>query len=114
MIETVLGIIVVLLSLCGAVGLVKWAALCIAAPKSGKTRIYAVLLKGENADIELQMAMETVDWEISLRGAEKYAVDCGLDEVTREVCAKLCKGTHFTFLKAEEMGDKMYSKRETP
>lgn len=110
MMETVFGIILAILSLYGLVGLIRLAALKIAAPKSGESRMYMVMLKGENADIELQMAMDTCDWDIALIGAEKYAVDCGLDSATKEICSKLCKGTEFVFLNHLEMSDKFISK----
>lgn len=109
MIETLLIVVLALLALFGVVGLIKLAALSIAAPKNNKTRIYAVLLKSENADIELQMAMDAVEWDSALGNSTKYAIDCGLNDVERELCAKLCKGTDFMFVSALEMADKFYS-----
>ena len=107
--EVVLGIIAVLLSVLGAAAVIRWAALSIAAPRKGNTRIYAVRLKGENADIEIKMAIDTAEWNSALKGAEKFAIDCGLEDETREICERLCKGTDFMFLNAFEMGDRMYS-----
>lgn len=114
MIETLLIVVLALLALFGVVGLIKSAALSIAAPKNNKSRVYAVLLKGENADIELQMAMDAVEWDSVLGNSTKYAIDCGLNDVERELCAKLCKGTDFVFVSAMEMADKFYSEGITP
>ena len=107
MIETILGILIVLLSIAGTVGLIKWTVLKFVCPEEEKNRIYAVLLKGDNADIELQMAMDTVEWEPSLKNAKLFAVDCGLTDIAAKQCSVLCRGTQFTFLTNRELADRL-------
>lgn len=48
--EIIFGVTVVLLSVAGAVSIIKWAAMKLLAPKDKDGRVYAVLLSGENAD----------------------------------------------------------------
>lgn len=103
----IFGVIIVLLSVAGAVSLIKWAALMLLSPQNDKNRVYAVLLSGDNADIELQMALDLAEWEPMLKKGKLYAVDCGLEEMQATVCAKICKGTGFKFLTKKELSDKL-------
>lgn len=106
MIEIVLGVTVVLLSVAGAVSLIKWAAMKLLSPNAKDKRVYAVLLSGDNADIELQMAIDLAEWAPVLKKGTLYAVDCGLEEIQAVTCARICKGTGFKFLTKRELSDK--------
>lgn len=89
--NTVIWMISAMLCVIGAVALIKWCALKVASGSDGGKRVYLVLLKGENADIELRMAVETLEWDTALDRAAAYAVDCGLSSAQREVCAEICE-----------------------
>lgn len=102
MMDIIFGVLVVLLSVAGAVSLIKWAALKLLSPVKNSSRVYAVLLSGENADIELQMAMDLAEWEPILKRGKLYAVDCGLNEAEAVQCAKICNGTGFEFITSGE------------
>ena len=105
--EIIFGVVVVLLSVAGAVSLIRWAAMKLLAPNNKHRRIYAVMLSGENADIELQMAIDLAEWMPILKKGTLYAVDCGLEEKQAVSCARLCKGTEFRFLTKRELSDKL-------
>lgn len=89
--NTVIWLITALLCIIGAVAIIKWCALKVASGSDGGKRVYLVLLKGENADIELGMAIETLEWDTALDGAAAYAVDCGLLPSQRDACAEICE-----------------------
>ena len=89
--NTVIWLITALLCVIGAVAIIKWCALKVASGSDGGKRVYLVLLKGENADIELGMAIETLEWNTALDGAAAYAVDCGLLPSQRDACAEICE-----------------------
>ena len=107
MMEIIFGVTVVLLSVAGAVSLIKWAAMKLLTPHNKDGRVYAVLLSGENADIELQMAIDLAEWVPIFKKGMLYAVDCGLEETQAVSCARLCKGTEFRFLTKRELSDKL-------
>lgn len=102
MIETIAGIFVVLFCVLGVVGAIKWLMLRVAAPCSDDKRIYAVLLTGDSADIELQMAVDTVNWDSGLLNARAYAIDCGISKECYTACFNLCKSTRFRLVTVEE------------
>lgn len=102
MAEVVLGIIAMLFCVAGAVSIIKWLALSLSLPQNNSDRVYAVILKGDDADIKLQMALETLEWDSGLKRVKAYAIDGGLDEVMREYCRELCKDSRIEFLEAEE------------
>ena len=85
----------------GAVSLIKWCVLKLLT--SGKPkRAYVVFLKGENSDIELQTAIDTVRWDSALYNCLAYAVDMELDYLDSQRCQKMCKTSGFKFLTADE------------
>lgn len=96
----------------GAVSIIKYIALRITAPCTDDRRVYAVMLKGNDADIELQMAMETLDWDSALLNARAYAVDCGLDKELALYCKKMCQDSRFRFISCHEFGDIMQTAYE--
>lgn len=102
MLEITAGIFIALLCVAGAASVIRWIALKIASPSGDDTRIYAVMLYGDGADIELQMAMETLEWDSALFNAGAYAVNCGLDDVLAEYCESLCEKSRFSFVSAEQ------------
>lgn len=85
----------------GAIALIKWAVLKLLTSGRPK-RAYIVFLKGENADIELQTAIDTVQWDSALYNCYAYAVDMGLDYLDSQCCQKLCKNSGFKFITANE------------
>ncbi len=103
--EIIFGVIVVLLSVSGAVALIKWTAMQLLRPSDKSTRVYAVLLQGENADIELQTAIDAVEWDSFLKEAKLYAVDCGLSMQKSYECQKMCEMTHFKFMTTKEFSN---------
>lgn len=105
--EIIFGVTVVLLSVAGAVSLIRWAAMKLLTPSDKMGRVYAVMLSGDNADLELQMAIDLAEWMPILKKGVLYAVDCGLEEKQAVSCARLCKGTEFRFLTKRELSDKL-------
>lgn len=101
--STVICLVSALLCMIGAVAVIKWCALKIASDSDGGKRVYLVLLKGECADIELQMAAETLEWDTALAKAAAYAVDCGLSKGQREICEEICRGCRFVIVTPEQL-----------
>ena len=100
MTETFFGILAIILCIIGSVSIIKWSALRLAS--SGcKNRIYAVLLK-EQPDIEVQMLIDTVEWDDGLKDARVYAVDGGLNEEMAYYCESLLKGSRIKFVPFNE------------
>lgn len=103
--ETIVGLFIAVLCVVGAVSIIKWIALRIAIPSDTDSRIYAVLLRDKNADIELQMAIETLEWDNTLLHATAYAVNCGLDSVTDGICETICKNSRFIYLTSQQFAE---------
>ena len=96
MTETFFGILAIILCIIGCVSIIKWFALRLAS--SGcKNRIYAVLLK-EQPDIEVQMLIDTVEWDNALKDATVYAVDGGLDDEMAYYCESVLKNSKIKFV----------------
>ncbi len=99
MTETFFGILAMVLCVIGAVAVIKGIALRLAA--SGcKNRIYAVLLKAQ-PDIELQMLIDTAEWDETLRDAKLYAVDGGISDEMADYCKAVCEGSRVKFIPFE-------------
>ena len=96
MTETFFGILAMIFCVIGVVSIIRWAALKLAVNNKAK-RIYAVLLR-EEADIELQMLIDTGEWDSALRTAKVYAVDGGLDESMAEYCRIICENSRVTYV----------------
>lgn len=105
MVETLLGVLASVLMVAGAVSVIKWAALKIAASGSDGKRVYAVLLDGNDADIRLQMMIQTLQWENALYGVKAFAIDGGLDFEMAEYCRMICEKSRVTYLKPEDVKD---------
>ncbi len=107
------GIIIIFFFILGVVSLIKWLVLKITTPYDVDTRLYAVMLSGSSADIELQMALETLHWDIGLKNVRTYAIDCGIDNECKETCRKMCKGSRFRLITVEEFSEllKVYYKK---
>lgn len=105
MLDTIIGLFAAFLCIAGAVGIIKWCALRVASPKRNKSRIYAVMLKGDCADIELQMAIETLDWDSALQNVRAFAVDCGLNEDKMNICKFICSGSRFELVTPAELAN---------
>ncbi len=103
MLQLLAGIIITIFGVIGMVSVIKSMVLKITAPSSNELRFYGVILKGENADIELQMALETLDWDSGLNSVRAYAVDCGIDKSCYSTCEKMCKGSRFRLITPEEL-----------
>ena len=103
--DTLAGIIVVLFCVVGVVCSIKWLMLRVSAPCSDDTRVYAVLLSGDGADIELQMAVDTLNWDSGLLKARAYAVDCGIADNCYKDCFNLCKTTRFRLVTVDEFSE---------
>lgn len=101
MTEAVLGILAMMLCVVGAIGIIRWAALKIAAGSNAGRRVYAVMLQDE-PDIQLQMLIDTIEWDNTLKSAKIYAVDGGLDEETSEYCKAVCNNSRITYISAHE------------
>ena len=102
MVETLFGILTAILCVSGAVSIIKWMALKFAVGGENDKRVYAVLLDGKDADIRLQMMIQTLQWENSLSGVKAYAVDGGLDDEMAVYCRILCENTKIKFVSANE------------
>ncbi len=103
MLQLLAGIIITLFGVVGIVSVIKLIVLKITAPSDGGLRFYGTVLKGENADIELQMAMETLEWDSGLNRVRAYAVDCGIDKSCYDACKKMCIGSRFRLVTPEEL-----------
>ena len=96
MTETLFGVLAIILCIIGSVSIIKWCALRLAS--SGcKNRIYAVLLK-EQPDIEVQMLIDTIEWDDTLKDAIVYAVDGGLDDEMAYYCESVLKSSRIKFV----------------
>ncbi len=103
MAETFLCIFGMVLCVCGAVGIIHWTALKLSTGGETK-RVYAILLKNE-ADIQLQMLIDTLQWDSSFRYAKIYAVDGGLSDEMAEYCQSVCKSHRIIFLGKDKASD---------
>jgi hypothetical protein len=103
MLETVIGILAAFLCVIGAAAIIRWCAIKISAPTSCGNRLYAVMLKGDCAEIELHMALETLDWDSALGNVRAYAIDCGLSESVRDNCKNICKNTRIRLITPKEL-----------
>lgn len=100
MTETLFGILAIILCIIGSVSIIKWCALRLAS--SGcKNRIYAVLLK-EQPDIEVQMLIDTVEWDDALKDAQIFAVDGGLDDEMVYYCESVLGESRIKFVPFNE------------
>lgn len=105
LLQILAGIMVAFFGVVGAVSIIKWAVLKITAPSNSTARLYGVMLKGENADIELQMAIETLRWDSELNSTRAYAIDCGIDSLCYLACEKMCRNGRFRLVTVEEFAD---------
>lgn len=103
MLQLLAGIIITVFGVLGIVSVIKSMVLKITAPSNSGFRFYGVILKGDNADIELQMALETLDWDSGLNSVRAYAVDCGINENCYASCKKMCEGSRFRLITPEEL-----------
>ncbi len=105
MIEAVMGILTAILCVSGAVSIIRWIALKIANSGNDGKRIYAVLLEGQEADIRLQMMIETIEWDCVLSDVKAYAIDGGLSAEMAEYCRMIAKKHRVEFIEAEQQPD---------
>ena len=97
MVEGFFIILSVLFCIMGAVWFIQQLALYIASP-TAHNRAYIVFLSGENADIELELAISTLSWSKAFKRTTAFAIDMGLCDETREKCEKLIKNSKFIFI----------------
>lgn len=102
MFEILFGVLIIVLCVMGAVSIIKACALSIAASKESKSRAYVCLLRGDTADIELQLALQTLEWDSALTGVRAFAVDVGLEDEMAIYCKSLCEGTRLKFISGED------------
>ncbi len=96
MTETFFGVLAMILCVIGSVAIIRWFVLRLAV--SGcKNRVYAVILKNQ-PDIELQMLIETIQWDDTLKDAKVYAVDGGMTDEMSKYCRAVCKGSNVKFV----------------
>lgn len=107
MFDILAGIIIAVLSIIGAVSIIKWLILKLSLPYGSDNRHYAIFLSDENADIELQMALETLEWDSILCNTTAYAVNCGLSDAKDKECKRLCGNSKFIYLTADEFANQM-------
>ena len=84
----------------GAVSIIRGLALRLSVDKNAGM-IYAVLLKKE-PDIQLQMLIESVDWDWTLKNAKILAVDGGLTNEMADYCREVCKNSGIKFIEHNE------------
>ncbi len=108
MLETIIGIFIAVLCVAGAASIIKWVAIRISSKGMEDKRIYAVILDGDEADIQLQMALETAEWDLALQDVRLYAVDCGIKAELREYCRSICKNSRFDFIDKERFSEKIF------
>ena len=77
----------------------------ITAPVGNNKRLYVVLLSGDSADIELQMAVDTLNWDCGLVNTYAFAVDCGIDDNCYQECLKICKSTRFSLVTVDGLAE---------
>ena len=103
MIEAIMGILTAILCVSGAVGIIRWIALKIANLGDDGKRIYAVLLDGEQADIRLQMMVQTLEWDIVLNNSRAYVIDGGLSSEMAEYCKIIAEKHRIKYIKADDV-----------
>lgn len=95
-----MGTLAMVLCVIGAVSIIRGIALRLSVNKNAD-RIYAVVLKNES-DIQLQMLVESVEWDWTLKNTKVLAVDGGLDEAMANYCRAVCKNSGIKFIEHNE------------
>ena len=95
-----MGTLAMILCVIGAVSIIRGVALRICVNKNAD-RIYAVVLRDE-PDIQLQMLLESVEWDWTLKNTKILAVDGGLDEKMANYCRAVCKNSEAKFIEHNE------------
>ncbi len=100
MTEAILGTLAMVLCVIGAVSIIRGIALRLSVDKNA-SRIYAVVL-GKEPDIQLQMLMESVEWDWALKHAKILAIDGGLNDEKVDYCRTVCKNSGIKFIEHNE------------
>lgn len=100
MIEAIFLGLALVLNIFGVIWFIQQLALYICSPTL-LNRAYIVFLEGENADIELQLAISNLSWSKAFRRTDAFAVDMGLSEELKEKCKLISKNTRFVFIDKE-------------
>lgn len=99
-----MGTLAMVLCVIGAVSIIRSIALRLSVNMNAD-RVYAVVLKDES-DIQLQMLLESVEWDWTLKNTKVLAVDGGMDKESADYCRAVCKNSGLKFIEhnqAEEL-----------
>ncbi|MBQ8001175.1 MAG: hypothetical protein IJ298_08275 [Ruminococcus sp.] len=106
MIDIILGFMVVILSLVGAVSIVRFLLFGIYKSSKDKTIMLITPASSDCEDIEytLRSCAVKVRWMGKVRPYMVVCLDNGMDDITREICTKICSEYEFmTIMKTDEL-----------
>ncbi|MEG1887508.1 MAG: hypothetical protein RR177_05210 [Oscillospiraceae bacterium] len=89
MMEIIINVIALILAIIGIVGVIRYFALLIFAPKQRGKCAVMVLLKDDSAEFEFRAAIERLRWDNIFYLSPLIAVDCGLDSEGKAICEKI-------------------------
>jgi hypothetical protein len=90
MFETIIYIIVLLLSIAGLADIIRWAGIALLIPKGRRQQALIVRLNDDAAELDLRAAIECAT-RLGIRACSVIlAVDCGLSPKVKDVCRCLC------------------------
>ena len=102
MVEGIFIILTLVFCVFGVVFFIQQLALLIASPAISN-RAYLVFLSGEAADVELELAINTLSWSKAFRKPNAFAVDFGLSDDMRKKCIELAKNSRFIFIDKKDL-----------
>lgn len=105
MFEYVMSIIIILLAVIGLTSLIRYTALIILSPRIPKNQAFIVILNDRDAEIQLRAAIEQTRWLGKHLCSTILAVDCGLDQNTRDICYRIAQHyDNIIMCKSENIG----------
>lgn len=114
MTDIILGFLVIILSLAGAVSLVRFLLFGIYKSSKDKSIMLITPVSEYREDIEytLRSCAVKVRWMGKVRPYMVVCLDNGMDDTTREICTKICSEYEFmTIMKPYEL-EKLFSVTE--
>lgn len=106
MADVITGLLVVILSLAGAVSLIKFLIFRFYRSKEDKTIMLITPAFNSSDDIEyaLRSCAAKVRWMGKVRPYRVICLDKGMDKTTREICARICSEYDFiTIMDTEQL-----------
>lgn len=87
-------VIITLMTIAGITGLLQQLWLFLMRPKGDPPRMLVVFLKNDICVQQLRAAMEQLRWDGNSEVGVIAAVDCGIDEASKEICERIANEQH--------------------